>query len=174
MDKSGNGQGGAFKYISGWYDLASLIDHVTASYDGEKTKAQLVISHGCAPHKKPAWCSPGYWIHAEDAAWALTAQSKTDLFNETVYSYFYGATFNPDPTLYGVLTATNPSPYKGAGVTGTSGCAMNAFNAVGAFLTSKLEGYEFSCALMQADSDTSDSDDPCPIDIHGNFKTSNP
>lgn len=47
---------GAFKYVSGFYDLATLV--VSATYDGDPTNAQLVISHGCAPAcTKPA--APG-------------------------------------------------------------------------------------------------------------------
>jgi len=44
---------GAFKYVSAWYDLATLAG-VFATYDGDPlihnfTNAQLVISHGCGP-----------------------------------------------------------------------------------------------------------------------------
>jgi hypothetical protein len=157
--------GGAFKYISGWYDPSSLPGNVTATYDGRSWNAQLVISHGCRPFLQGAWCSPGFWMNAEDAAWALTGYSKTDLFNATVYDYFYGATFAADPTLYGVLTAPTPSPYKGAPVPGTSGYELNAFNAVGAFLSNNIPGYQFDWDVMIAG-----GSDACPIDHFGNFK----
>ncbi len=170
MVKEGEGVGGVFKYVSDWYDLGTLPSYpVIATYDGEKMKPQLVISHGCPPKKKGAWCSPGFWRNAEDGAWNLIGQSKDELFNDTVHAYFYGATLTDNPTL-GTVLSTNGGTYKGAGVTGASGCAMNAFNAVAAFLTSNLEGYEFSCTLMQADDDSTDADDPCPIDHHGNWK----
>ena len=48
MNKSGKGNGGAFKYEAGiGGDLTELIGQVTASYDGPARNAQLVISHGC-------------------------------------------------------------------------------------------------------------------------------
>lgn len=163
MTKTGKG---AFKYISDWYDPDDLVAFpVVATYDAKVKNAQLVVSHGCRPFNKGAWCSPGFWMNAKDAAWALTGYSKTDLFNGTVYDYFYGAAFDPDPTLYGVLTAPNPSPYKGAPVPGTSGYELNAFNAVGAFLTNNIPGFQFDWDVMMAG-----SDDACPIDHFGNFK----
>lgn len=164
MTKFGNG---TFKYVSDWYDPDTLVENVTATYDGKAKNAQLVVSHGCRPFDDPpgAWCSPGFWMNAEDAAWSLTGYTKTNYFNGLVYDYFYGATFDPDPTLYYVLNAPNPSPYKGAPVAGSSGYALNAFNAVGAFLSNNLPGYMYSWDVMQAG-----TDDACPIDHHGNWK----
>ena len=163
MTKSGNG---TFKFISDWYDPDTLVGNVSATYDGKAKNVQLVVSHGCRPFEEVgAWCSPGFWMNAEDAAWNLTGESRTSRFNSTVYDYFYGATFGSDPTLYGVLTAPNPSPYKGAPVPGTSGYALNAFNATGAYLTDTLPGYTFDWDVMQEG-----SDDACPIDHHGNWK----
>ena len=52
--------GGAFKFVSDWYDLDTLIRAVSADYNGSPTNPQLVISHGCAP-QLVQWCSPGYW-----------------------------------------------------------------------------------------------------------------
>ncbi len=161
MTKVGNG---TFKYISGWYDPSTLPGNVYATYDGAAKNAQLVISHGCRPFKQGAWCSPGFWHNATDAAWALTGYSKTDLFNATVYDYWYGATFAVDPTLETVLN-TNGGTYKGAPVPGTSGYELNAFNAAGAFLTNNIPGYQFDWDVMQAG-----GSDACPIDHFGNFK----
>jgi hypothetical protein len=161
MTKTGNG---AVKYVSGWYSPATLPGHVTATYDGKAKSAQLVISHGCRPFNHGAWCSPGFWMNATDAAWALTGHSRSDLFNATVYDTFYGATFASAPTLNTVLT-TSGGTYKGAPMAGTSGYALNAFNATGAFLTNNIPGYTFDFDIMQ-----SGSYDSCPIDHFGNFK----
>jgi hypothetical protein len=161
MTKFGNG---TFKYVSAWYDPSTLPGNVTATYDGKAKNAQLVVSHGCRPFKEGAWCSPGFWGNATDAAWALTGYSKTDLFNATVYDYFYGATFAADPTLYTVVS-TQGGTYKGAPVPGTSGYELNAFNAVGAFLSNNIPGYQFDWDVM-----TAGGSDACPIDHFGNFK----
>lgn len=162
--------GGTFKYVSGWYDPSSLPGNVTASYVGSPTNAQLVISHGCRPFNRGAWCSPGFWKNASDAAWALTGHTRSEYFNSTVYDQFYGATFGTNPTLNTVL-ATIGGTYKGAGVSGTDprtqspNPALNAFNAVGAFLTDHIPGYTFDPAVMLAG-----GSDACPIDNFGNFK----
>lgn len=161
MTKTGNG---TFKYISGWYAPSTLPGSVSATYDGKAKNAQLVISHGCRPFVKGAWCSPGFWMNAADGAWALTGKSKTDLFNISVYDYFYGATYAADPTIYTVLS-TNGGTYKGTPVPGTSGYALNAFNATGAYLTNNIPGYQFDWAVMQAG-----GSDACPIDHFGHFK----
>lgn len=163
MTKFGNG---TFKYISGWYDPDSLVSFpVSATYNGTAKNAQLVVSHGCRPFQdKGAWCSPGFWKNAQDAAWLLTGKAKTDPFNGNVTPYFYGATFGSNPTLYNVLSFTGPgNPYNGAPVPGTSGYPLNAFNATGAFLTEQLPGYTFSVTLYPSEA--------CPIDHDGNWKT---
>jgi hypothetical protein len=36
-----------------------------------------------------AWCSPGCWRNAEDAAWTLAGAAKTDLFSATVVPDFH-------------------------------------------------------------------------------------
>jgi hypothetical protein len=169
MIKEGNA--GTFKYVSGWYDPSTLTPGaITVTYDGKVKNAQLVISHGCRPFKKGAWCSPGFWMNAEPAAWALTGYSREDLFNNTVYDSFYGATFTEDPTLNTVLT-TSGGTYKGPGVAGTdprtqSPNELNAFNATGAFLSDHIPGYQFDAEVMKAG-----GSDACPIDHFGNFKT---
>jgi hypothetical protein len=161
MTKSGSG---TWKYVSGWYDPDTLPGNVYATYNGGTKNAQLVISHGCRPYVTGAWCSPGFWHNATDAAWALTGKSKSDLFNLTVFDVFYGATYEVDPTIYTVLT-TRAGTYKGAPVPGTSGHELNAFNATGAYLTDNIPGYRFDWDVMQ-----SNRSDACPIDHFGNFK----
>jgi len=162
MTRNGNG---AYKFISGWYDPSTLAPGaVSATYNGRARNAQLVISHGCRPFLTGAWCSPGFWMNATKEAWALTGHSQRDWFNLTVFDVWYGATFAADPALITVLT-TNGGTYKGPPVPGTSGYALNAFNATAAFLTDGIPGYAFDWNVMQAG-----GSDACPIDHFGNFK----
>lgn len=155
---------GTFKYISSWYAPSALPTNVSASYDGMRTNAQLVISHGCRPFtEEGAWCSPGFWRNASDAAWSLTGYSRSDFFNTTVYPGWYGATFGANPSLQTVLDT--PQTYSGPAVPGTSGYMLNAFNGTGAMLTDALPGFAFDFSVMQ-----SGSSEACPIDSHGNFK----
>jgi hypothetical protein len=156
---------GTFKYVSGWYDPNTLLPNVvSASGDGKKKNAQLTVSHGCRPFTtEGAWCSPGYWRNSSDAAWTLVGRSKTELFNATVYDAWYGATFVADPTL-GTVLGDAPT-YSGPTLAGTSGYALNAFNATGAFLTNNIPGFAFDWNVMQAGGSNA-----CPIDSHGNFK----
>jgi hypothetical protein len=172
MTKNG---GGSFYYNSGWYSPSTLPGHVSATYDGKAKNAQLVISHGCRPFTKGAWCSPGFWGHADNAAWTLTGVSKSDLFNNTVVPGFYGASLLPDdPTLFTVLS-TSGGTYKGPGVAGTDprtqspNPALNPFNATGAYLSDHIPGYSYDPSLL-----TQDESNTCPIDSHGNFKTPAP
>ena len=161
MTKEGNG---TFKYVSDWYDPDTLIGTVTATGNRSSANPQLVISHGCRPFEdEGAWCSPGFWRNAEDPAWALTGYTRDDSFNTNVPPYWFGATFPVNPSLGTVLA--NPPIYSGAPVPGTSGYALNAFNATGAMLTDAIPGYAFSWDVM-----VEGSDDACPIDHHGNFK----
>lgn len=161
MTKSGNG---TFKYVSGWYDPSTLPGNVSATYDGKAKNVQLVISHGCRPFAtNGAWCSPGFWRNARDGAWALSGISKGALFNSTVYDYWYGATFVVDPTLQTVLG--DATTYSGPPNAGTSGYALNAFNATGAFLTNNIPGFQFDWNVMQAGGSNA-----CPIDSFGNLK----
>ncbi|MDO8893877.1 hypothetical protein [Nitrosomonas sp.] len=173
MTKTGNG---TFKYVSAFYPPASLVGNVTATYDGKAKNAQLVISHGCRPFvTEGAWCSPGFWMNAKDAAWALTGHTKAELFNQTVVPGFYGiALLNADPldikndpSLGTVVN--NPTSFGGklGAVAGTLTApnALTAFNAVGAFLTNNIPGYHFDWDIMIAG-----GSDACPIDHHGNLK----
>ena len=164
MTKSGNG---TFKYVSAWYEPSTLPGNVTATYDGRAKNVQLTISHGCRPFvNNGAWCSPGFWGNATDAAWALTGYLRSDLFNATVYDSFYGATFAANPSLSTVLT-TSGGTYKGSPVPGTLGYSLNALNATGAFLTDHIPGFAFDISLLQAGLDESNT---CPIDHFGHFK----
>jgi hypothetical protein len=158
---------GTFKYVSTWYNPSNLPGNVSATYDGKAKNAQLVISHGCRPKGKGAWCSPGFWRNAADQAWVVVGVSREAYFNDTVYSQYYGAMFAENPTLYTVLT-TSGGTYKGAGVAGTdprtttTGPALNAFNAVGAYLTDRIPGYGYDPGFL--------SDEQCPLTNGGLFK----
>jgi hypothetical protein len=159
--------GGTWKYASEYYSYALLIGlPVTATFDNGGLRIRgtvnLVVSHGCQPFTtEGAWCSPGYWRNAQAAAWDLTEYEKTDLFNATVYPFWYGATFGADPDLITVLN--NPATYSGSPLAGTSGYLLNAFNATGAMLTDAIPGYDF-------DFDMIGEEEACPIDNHGRFK----
>jgi hypothetical protein len=165
--------GGTWKYASQYVSRdAALALPVHATFSGAARNAQLVVSHGCKPfdQEKPAWCSPGYWRNAADAAWALAGHARSDLFNGTVVPSFYdtaystfkigngpGATFITDPTLQQVLE--NPG---GVNSTVSGPLGLNQFNATGAYLTDAIPGYMFS-------GDT--SVDNCPLDNSGAWKT---
>jgi hypothetical protein len=153
---------GTYKYISGWLDPTTLPGHVYATYDGKATNAQLTISHGCRPYTHGAWCSPGFWKNADDAAWALTGHAKTEAFNQTVVPGFYDSAFTADPALYTTLTDIT---YKSGQLT-SGPYGLTPFNATGAFLTNAIPGYQFDPSFMQTDDSQT-----CPIDSHGNFKT---
>jgi hypothetical protein len=163
MTKFGNG---TFKYISAWYEPGVLLTlpppGVYGTYDGTHKNVQLVISHGCRPFTtNGAWCSPGFWKNATDAAWAVTGVLRTAAFNTTVFDFWFGHMFAINPTLQTVLD--NPPTYSGPSDAGTSGIPLNAFNATGAFLTSKLPGFSFDPSLIG-------NDDACPIDHFGHLK----
>jgi hypothetical protein len=156
------GNTGTFKYVSDWYDPDTLVGTVIATYDGKVTNAQLVVSHGCRPFEQGAWCSPGFWRNAQAGAWALVGKTSSDLFDGFVYDYWFGNSL-PGITLGTVLN--NPQTYSGPPVPGTSGYALNAFNATGAALTDLIPGYQFDWDVMMAG-----GSDACPIDHFGNFK----
>ncbi|MBC7307547.1 MAG: hypothetical protein H5T80_11605 [Dietzia sp.] len=159
MEKTSNG---TFKFLSRWYELDGLVGEVSATHDGATRNPQLVISHGCPPAEEEepgAWCSPGYWRNASDAAWALTGFAKTDLFNDTVVPGFYDTASGAGPTLIEVLTTSNANTFGAA----SAPFDLNAFNATGAFLTDQIPGFHFDPALIGVD-------EACPIDNGGNFK----
>jgi hypothetical protein len=154
--------GGTFKYASKYYSYASLVGlPVTAEYEGKaKGNVNLVVSHGCQPYEtEGAWCSPGYWKNAADAAWALTGYAKTDLFNDTVVPDYYDTASAANPTLFQVLVASGANTFGGP----SAPYGLNAFNATGAFLTGQLDGFHFDPSLIGVE-------EACPIDNHGNFK----
>jgi hypothetical protein len=158
--------GGTWKYASQYYTRDTLVSFpVSAGPAG--TRAQLVVSHGCAPFvTQGAWCSPGYWKNAADAAWALTGYAKGDFFNDTVVPGFYDTATSalpPDgPTL---IQALDPSGPGGANKYGAESgpYGLNAVNATGAFLTDQIPGYSFDPALVG-------KEEACPIDNDGDFK----
>ena len=160
--------GGTFKYVSSWMNPTSLLPNkVSATSSGGKPKnAQLVISHGCRPYTHGAWCSPGFWKNADKVlapnAYTLIGSSKADLFNATVVPNFYDTASVADPTLGTVLGTPGANTFGSA----SAPYGLNAFNATGAYLTSRIPGYTFSLDsyLLGNESDT------CPIDHHGNFK----
>jgi hypothetical protein len=158
MVKTGNG---TFKYVSPWYDPSTLPYNVVATYSGKVKNAQLVISHGCRPYTHGAWCSPGFWKNATDAAWALTGYTPDSLFNSTVVPNFYDTTFDADPTLF---TTLNDTTYKSGQLT-SGPFGLTPFNATGAFLTNNIPGFQFDPSFTQFDDSQT-----CPIDHFGNFK----
>lgn len=86
------------------------------------------------------------------------------MFNGNVSTFYYGADLDPDVLLQTVLD--NPPTYSGAPLQGTGvACALNPFNATGAYLTDKIPGFQFDCAVMLAG-----KSDACPIDSFGHFK----
>jgi hypothetical protein len=156
--------GGTFKYASEYYNYADLIGPpaVYAVYEGNVRgggNVNLVVSHGCQPFEDGAWCSPGFWRNASDAAWALTGYAKTDLFNSTVVTGYYDTASAANPDLITVLTTPGANTFGAA----SDPFGLNAFNATGAFLTDQIPGYNF-------DPDFIGAENACPIDNHGNFK----
>jgi hypothetical protein len=165
--------GGTFKYASPYFNYAEITpDKVTATatYGGKaKGNVQLTVSHGCQPFETVgAWCSPGFWKNAQDAAWAHTGYTAASLFNNTVVPSFYVNAYGSDPfapTLGTVLTTPGANTFGSA----ADPYGLNAFNATGAFLTNNIPGYQFDQSLIPA---PGQDEDPlsCPIDNHGNFK----
>jgi hypothetical protein len=155
--------GGAFKYASGYYPYADLVGPpaVYATYAGNaRGSVQLVVSHGCQPFDtEGAWCSPGYWRNAQDAAWTLIGVDKYDAFNDFVVPDFYATASAADPTLIQVLTTPGANTFGGP----DAPFGLNAFNATGAALTDAIPGFDF-------DPDLIGEENACPIDNHGNYK----
>lgn len=155
--------GGTFKYASRYHPYASLLGPPAAfaTYTGKaKGSVQLVVSHGCQPFDtEGAWCSPGYWKNAQDAAWTLIGVDKYDLFNDIVVPDFYATASSDDPTLIQVLTTPGANTFGSA----AAPYGLNAFNATGAALTNRIPGFDFDPDLIGAEN-------ACPIDNHGNYK----
>jgi hypothetical protein len=174
--------GGTWKYASPYFSHDDLVGPPAAhaTFAGSARNAQLVVSHGCKPfdQEKPAWCSPGYWRNAADAAWTLAEATRADKFNATVVPSFYDtpyadntfklgngptSTLISDPSLQQVLE--NPG-----GVNSTESGPLvpnlNQFNATGAYLTDRIPGYAF---VDQRDANGNLIDN-CPIDNSGAFK----
>jgi hypothetical protein len=160
---------GTFKYVSGWYAPSTLPGSVSATYDGKVKNAQLTISHGCRPFTHSAWCSPGFWGHAEAGAWALINIDKTTATFGTTVDIDANYTpdtlkTQPDAALLTTILA-NPSTYSGPAIGAFYGWSANAFNLTGAWLTNQIPGYTFDPTFT-----TLDDSQTCPIDHFGNFK----
>jgi hypothetical protein len=158
--------GGTFKLVTDYYTPDELED-VYATWEGTVVgggNVQLVVSHGCPAENGDlgAWCSPGFWRNAGDGAWDHVAPdlTKLSLFNETVYDYWFGGTFDANPSLETVVN--NPNTYGGDPVAGTSGHQLNAFNAVGAMLTDALDGFYFDPNLKSGS-----DEEVCPLNNRG-------
>jgi hypothetical protein len=165
--------GGTWKFASGWYDPATLSPGnsstntpVYAEYvkNGSVRNVQLTVSHGCAPHQATAWCSPGFWkntLNFNPNAWnTIGVDPTTAMFNGNVSPDYYANDLSADQLLTYVLN--HPGDYGGA--LGTAGpYDLTAFNAVGAYLTDQIPGYQFDPSLVG-------SDDACPVDAHGQLK----
>ena len=155
--------GGTFKYASRNFAYATLVGlPVSATYVGTaKGSVQLTVSHGCQPFTtNGAWCSPGYWRNAQAAAWTLVGVDRVAaLFNGTAVPDFYAYPSSADPTLYLVLTTPGANTFGAA----APPYGLNAFNATGAYLTSRIPGFQFDPSLVG-------NEEACPIDNHGNYK----
>ena len=127
---------------------------MSASYDDKAKNAQLVISHGCAPKQaQGTWCSPGFWrntLNFSPNGWTTIGVAPPGpLYNDVIDDPDLGYA-GTGPTLLAVLNS--PQTYGGA-----------AFNAVGAYLTNQIPGYQFDPSLVG-------SSEACPLDAHGNLK----
>lgn len=154
--------GGTFKYASAYYPYATLVGlPVSATVVASKfTNPQLTVSHGCQPYDTDAaWCSPGFWRNAQDAAWTLIGVDKAAAYNATVVPTFHATSSPANPTLIQVLTTAGANTFGNA----DAPYGLNAFNATGAYLTSRIPGFAFDVSLVGAEN-------ACPIDNHGNYK----
>jgi hypothetical protein len=146
-----SGGGGTYKYVSGWYDLNSLIGTVSASYVGDAANPQLTISHGCPPAQL-LWCSPGFW--AQNQTRLVGSAYDISSYIGQPYSVTNGAplkTGNPTVVTIGQVLAS-PQTYGGP-----------AFNSVGNYLSA-----QFGFGGTQATGES------CPIDAFGNLKVAPP
>jgi hypothetical protein len=154
--------GGTFKFASAYYPYLTLVNTpVTASYTGTaRGSVQLVVSHGCQPFETDgAWCSPGYWRNASQAAWDLIGVDQYAAFNDTVVPDFYITPSLAGPTLSDVLTTPGANTFGAA----AAPYGLNAFNATGAYLTNRIPLFHFDPNLVG-------NENACPIDNHGNYK----
>jgi GH35 family endo-1,4-beta-xylanase len=123
--------------------------------------ATTEVNEAIARLDRRAWCGPGYWLNAQNAAWAVTGASKADLFNTTVVPDAYNTQLAADPTLEQTLTS---APYK-SGRLKRGPYMLTPFEATGAYLTDNIPGYGFEPLLLDGE-----GPDSCPIDNHGRFK----
>jgi hypothetical protein len=162
--------GGTFKYASPYFSHDDLVGgNVSATYVGKaKGNVQLTVSHGCPGFTtQGAWCSPGFWRNAKDGAWQKAgylsaADGLAALFNNTVVPNYYDTPSVADPTLGTVLNTPGANTFGGP--SGPFG--LNAFNAVGAYLTDQIDGYQFDPSLIPPEGDN--DEETCPIDHFGN------
>lgn len=118
MTKYGNG---AFKYVSDFYNLSTLPDGVTATYDGTAKNVQLTISHGCQPAQN-LWyweIDNGNFGLADGGVWWWTLQNAGP-FTGTYKNYGYADA--------GVLMDLGPLsslPSSGITFTGTGDIKAN-------------------------------------------------
>jgi hypothetical protein len=143
MTQSGQG---TFKYVSGWYNLTTVV--ASGTYIGTVSgNPQLVISHGCPP-AQVSWCSPGFWAQNQTRL-AGSAFDISGLIG-TAYNTIGGAPLKKgapsNPTIGDVLAS--PQTYGGP-----------AFNSVANYLSA-----HFGWSGTQATGEN------CPIDAFGNLK----
>jgi hypothetical protein len=158
MTQSG---GGAWKYISAYCSPTTV--QATATYTGTPRNPQLVISHGCKPVESAnLWCSPGYWGHAADLAWAQTDYTRDTLYNDT--------SCKDTPLKAGAPTNPTLGAVVATGAAATYGAA--AFNCVGQLLTNTLCGGGQLNPNCPASADI--CPDACPFDNAGHLKDDAP
>ncbi|HEV2721560.1 MAG TPA: hypothetical protein VG323_16175 [Thermoanaerobaculia bacterium] len=121
MTKAG---GGAFKFTSAWYDLATLPGAVSATYDGDPGNVQLTISHGCLacttpPTPQPSANGPSC-IGADPIAIQLTAGSGADSYAWSGPGGFSSSDQNPTATI------TGPGSYSYSLTVTVNGCTSAA------------------------------------------------
>ena len=76
--------GGTWKYASPYVSREEALAASRPRHVQRRGQEHaIVVSHGCKAfdQEKPAWCSPGYWRNAADAAWTLAGHSATEPFN---------------------------------------------------------------------------------------------
>jgi hypothetical protein len=149
---------GLYTWTTSAYQSTNGTSDAQYSISGPQPTVEVI---SCPQEKQGAWCSPGFWKNAAAGAWALVGKSASDLFDGFVYDYWFGNSL-PGITLGTVLN--DPPTYSGPPVAGTSGYALNAFNATGAALTNLIPGYQFDWDVMVAG-----GEDACPIDHFGDF-----